>query len=262
MPAGTSQNGISPALSSDWGGLSPHLLAHLFEVKHQAAADGKSFFWVRDPNSVEVIAPITDASAEFTMLWQSDFEGAGPDQKFSSAAAMIQSGVFSQMLAELGTKFDSATFKSLADRARQYEGGSNFSRLNSMQVFNGMPPLKLPLTAHFRAMKDARREVKDPIDQLVRWSLPQELADFGPVGEAIGGRPGLFPSQAPVKLGMQYADLLLMPIVVESITVPVSGQRTRDGTLAYAAVNLQLATLTALDAKDWAIASAYSARST
>jgi len=260
MPAGNSQNGISPALSSDWGGLSPHLLAHFFEVKHQTAADGKSFFWMRDTNSIEVICPITDASAEFTMNWQSPFESTGPDQRLSAATALIQSGVLSQLLSELGTKFDSSTFRSLSDRARQYEGGSNFSRLNSMQVFNGMQPAKIPVVAHFRAQKDARTEVKNPIDQLVRWSLPQELAEFGPVGEAIGGRAGLFPSAAPVKLGLRYADLLLAPIVIESITVPVSGQRTRDGTLAYAAVNLQLATLAALDAKDWSIASAYSAR--
>lgn len=258
--ANASRNGRSPALGSDWGGLSPHLLASFFEVRQETTADGKSFFWARHPDSVEVIAPITDAHAEISLSWRSPFEDAGPDQKFSSLSGLIQGGILSQLLSELGTKFDSTTLRSLADRSRQYEGATNFSRLNSLQVFTGMPPLKLPVTAHFRAMKDARVEVKSPVDQLVRWSLPQELAEFGPAGEAISGRPGLFPSTAPAKVGLRYGDLLLMPLVIESISVPVSGQRTRDGVLAYAAVTMQIATLAALDSRDWAIASAYSAR--
>jgi hypothetical protein len=259
--ADVSRNGSNPALSSDWGGLSQHLLAHFFAVRQETAADGTSFFWVRDPNSVEVICPITEANAEFTMNWTSPFENAGPDHKFSSASALVQSGVLSQMLSELGSKFDSATFKSLAERARQYEGGTNFSRLNSLQSFTGMPPLKLPVTAHFRAMKDPRAEVQAPINQLLQWALPETLAEYGPAGEAVGGRPGLFPSQAPTKIGMKYgSDLLLLPLVIEAITVPVSGQRTRDGVLAYASVNMQISTLAALDARDWSVASAFTAR--
>lgn len=260
--ADASRNGRNPALGSDWGGLSKHLIANFFEVRQVQSSDGKSFYWERAPNGAEVFAPLTDANLEFTMNWQSPFEHTGPDEKFSSASALIQSGVLSSMFAELSKKFDSSVFKSLSDVARQHEGGTNFSRLNSLQTFIGMPPAKIPVVAHFRAQKDAHTEVKNPIDQLVRWSLPQELADFGPVGEAIGGRPGLFPSTAPVKLGMRYADLLLMPIVIESITVPVSGQRVRDGTLAYAEVRMQLATLAALDSRDWSVASAYSARTT
>lgn len=255
-----SRNGRTPALGSDWGGLSQHLIASFFPVQQVQSADGRSFYWVRDPNGAEVKAPITDANLEISLNWTSPFEGAAPDQKFSAVSAMIQAGVFSHLAAELGARFDSDTFRNLSEKAKTFENGSNFSRLNSLQSFTGMPPARIPIVAHFKAQTDARIEVKRPVDQLIQWSLPQSLSDYGLAGEAINGRPGLYQSEAPRKIGMKYGDMLLLPLVVESVSLPLAGQRTRDGVLAYAAVHMQLATLAALDSRDWSVASAYSAR--
>lgn len=253
--AGPSQNGSSPALGSDWGGLSPHLLAAFFPVVRSVSEDGKSVIWSRDPNGIEVKAPITEANLEIGLNWTSPFENTGPDQKFSSFSALLQGGYFTELLTSLGVRLGSDAVKSLGEKAQGLEGRTNFSRLNSAQSFTGMPPLKLPLTAHFRAMKDARSEVRNPIDQLVRWALPQKLANDGPVGEAAKGNEWFYQSRVPQVIGLKYADILLMPLVIENVTLPVSGQRTSDGTLAYAAVNLQLSSLAAFDANDWKAAS-------
>lgn len=245
-----SRNGRNPALGSDWGGLSPHLIASFFPVELVTSSDGRSY-WDRDRNGAEVRAPLTDANMEVSINWQSPFENTGPDKAFSSASALIQSGIFSQLLAELGARFDSDSIRKLSEKTRTFEDGSNFSRLNSLQTFTGMPPIRLPVTAHFKAQKDPRTEVRDPINQLIQWSLPQDLTEYGAVGETIAGRPGLYQSRSPRKIGLKYADLLLQPLVIEAIAVPVAGQRYQDGTLAIASVSMQLSSLVAFDSNDW-----------
>lgn len=249
--ADASQNGRTPALGSHWSGLSEHLIASFFPVVSSASSDSNSVIWSRDPNGIEVKAPLTDSTVELTMSWQSAFENTGPDQKLSSLSALLQSGYLAEVLASIGARLGSATVRSLADKTKELSGKTNVTKLNSAQVFVGMPPLKLPVTAHFRAWTNARTEVRDPIDQLIQWALPQDLADDGPVGAAIKGHEWLYPSVVPQVIGMKYADTLLMPLVIESISTPLSGQRTRDGTLAYATVTMQLASLAALDATDW-----------
>jgi hypothetical protein len=50
---------------------------------------------------------------------------------------------------------------------------------------------------------------------------------------------------------MQYADMLIMPLVIEGIPRPLTGQRDRDGRLISAQVTMTLGTLTAIDKDDW-----------
>jgi hypothetical protein len=66
------------------------------------------------------------------------------------------------------------------------------------------------------------------------------------------GDPALFPSKTPQIIGMQYADMLFMPLVIDSIPYTLTGPRDRDGVLIQASLTLQLASLTGLDKKDWA----------
>ncbi len=129
------------------------------------------------------------------------------------------------------------------------------TKLNSTQVFNGMAPAKISLTAHFRAIRDARSEVEAPLHQLIQWALPQELAKDGPLAETVrAGDPSLYPSRIPQIIGMSYANMQLLPLVIESIPYPMSGPRDRNGLLLSAQVALQLSTLSAIDANDWVAA--------
>lgn len=252
MAASPSANGSRPALTSEWGGLSPHLIASFFAVKRSASADRISMRWDRVDDVPEVRAPITDANAEATQNWQSPFENIGPDQKLSTLSALVQAGGLTSLLESLQKQFGSSdTLQSARDRTAQYEGRSNLTKLNSTQVFTGMPPLKIAVTAHFRAFKDADKEVRQPLDQLMKWSLPQEIAPDGVAGQAIRGNLEMFPSRIPQIIGMRYADMLFAPIVIESIPYPLSGPRDKNGILTHAAITLQLASLTALDANDW-----------
>lgn len=245
-----SLNGARPALGSDWGGLSPHLIATFYAVKREAA--GQRAYWVRDTTQPEVRAPLTDANVEATMNWQSPFENMGPDQKFGTLGALLQAGGFTSLLQALKQRFGGTAFDEAIKSSKEMEGRSSFTKLNSTQVFNGMPPLKISVTAHFRAWRDPAREVREPMNQLVAWALPQQIADDGLVTRAVAG-DGLnpYPTRVPQILAMSFAGNLFSPIVIESIPYPLSGPRNAEGLLTHASLTMSLASLTALDSNDW-----------
>lgn len=261
--ATTASAAVGSVLSSDWTGLSPHLIASFYPVKRVVGAGGKSTYWARVEGSPEVRAPITESTLETSLNWHSPFENSGADQQFSSISALLQTGALSPLMTMFSDFVDksagggvmSGAVKSASDAVQGLEGRTSITKLNSTQTFNGMPPMKLSLTAQFRALRDPRAEVAAPLSQLMRWALPQELAQDGPVLElAKMGDPSLYPSKIPQIIGMQYADMQLMPLVIESAPYPLSGPRSRNGTMLSAQVALQLSTLSAIDAADWSAA--------
>jgi len=189
---------------------------------------------------------------ETALHWQSPFESAGADQSFSSLSALLQAGGFASVLSALQAAFPTLkTRDAQRNAALALEGRTNITKLNSAQVFTGMAPIKISVKAHFRAYQDADLEVRKPIHQLMSWALPQQLAQDGPLDGASAGYEEALPSRVPQVLGMKYADMLIAPIVIESIPFPLTGPRTGDGILTQASLQLQLATLTALDKTDW-----------
>lgn len=194
----------------------------------------------------EVKAPISDSNIELTGNWQSPFENVGPDQKFSSFSAMLQAGGFAALLEQLRAAMPGNSLaESAANQAAKLEGRSNLTKLNSTQIYSGMPPVKIPVTAHFRAFADPKKEVMDPLNQLIRWHLPKKI------GKSLIEERELFASEVPQIIGIKYGDVILAPVVIENLTYPFTGPRSRDGVLTHAAVNMQIATLTALDKQDW-----------
>ena len=258
--ATTASAAVGSVLSSDWTGLSPHLIASFYPVERLLSNDGKrTVGFVRVKDSIEVRAPITESQLEATMNWHSPFENMGADQQFSSISALLQTGAATQLLTlgkdlldKAGVEWLSSGAQSAVDAADALAGRTSMTKLNSTQVFNGMAPAKISLTAHFRAIRDARSEVEAPLHQLIQWALPQELAKDGPLAETVrAGDPSLYPSRIPKIIGMSYANMQMLPLVIESVPYPLTGPRDRRGTMLSAQVALQLSTLSAIDAADW-----------
>jgi hypothetical protein len=148
----------------------------------------------------------------------------------------------------------------------KFEGRTGITKLNSTQVFNGMPPVKMQVKAIFRAWNDPVSEVEAPFSQLVSWALPVELAVSGPIGavldsikEAIEGKPldeavakAALPSVAPTKIAMVYKGRYYSPLVIESIGMPMDSGVDSNGNYVHMEVSMTLCTLTAIDRKDWA----------
>ncbi|MFZ4540068.1 hypothetical protein, partial [Propionivibrio sp.] len=154
-------------LTSLWDGLSSHLIASFWEVKK--SDDKKS--WVRAAE-ITVKAPLSESNMEMQLTWSSPFEGAGLEKGMPTVAAMLQSGSIQPYLDSVG-----AGSGKIADFANTFEGRTGITKMNSTQVFTGMPPVKIQVTAVFRAWRDSANEVEAPFDQLMKWALPKKLAD-------------------------------------------------------------------------------------
>jgi hypothetical protein len=260
---------VSKALTSEWSGLSPHLIAKFYEVVQQ---DG---VWLDAGKGVTVSAPLTEATLDATLGWQSPFEQSGPESSMPALMAMLQSGAILPVIDSFGevvkagmesaglTRAGDAVGRA-TDAAREaagkLEGRTGITRLNSTQVFSGMPPIKIAVTALFRAWKDPAKEVEAPFNQLMAWALPAELSDLGPIlsraadyaaGDNLSAVEVLAPSIAPAKIAMTYKGKTYAPLVIESIGQPIGSPVDRNGRHVELLVPMTLCTLTALDRGDW-----------
>jgi hypothetical protein len=241
---------VTPALSSEWGGLSPHLIATLYEVD----IDGK-----RVDENVTVKAPLVgSATLSMQMQWQSPFESSGAESKAPMLMAMLQSGALIPFIdsLKLGDKVSGDAKTMLKDLS----GRNGLTKLNSTQTFSGMPPLDYPITLFFRAWKDPATEVMKPFNQLVSWALPQKLAGqstlLSRAADYVSGTEKdlvnvLLPSLNPVMLAINYAGITIKPVVIESISYETLSPKDNDGNFVSLEVQVKINSLTALDKEDW-----------
>ena len=257
-----------PPLSSLWDGLSPYLIARFYPVERRSPTDNSSAAWLPADGGVTVAAPLVEANLDATLNWQSPFEQSGPESSMPSIMAMLQSGAIQQVVDSADRLADASGLSSVTDGAIEksrrlassLEGRTGITRLNSTQVFSGMPPIKITVTALFRAWRDAGAEVEDPVNQLMLWALPTKLSDLGPilsravdyaVGDELPAVDVLAPSVAPTKIGMTYKGRRYAPLVIESIGLPISSPVTSDGKFTELQVPMTLCSLSALDRDDW-----------
>jgi hypothetical protein len=158
-----------------------------------------------------------------------------------------------------GTKTENGVQQKANDFLKQFEGRTGITKLNSTQVFNGMPPVKITASVLFRAWRDAAIEVEVPFDKLMEWSLPIELSRDGSMlargAKALKGEMGyieaLLPSKSPTRIAMKYKGRLYCPLVIELIGMPMSSPVDANGRYVELIVPMTLCTLTAIDRDDW-----------
>lgn len=212
--------------------------------------------WIEDfsqDREPSVYAPLTQANIELSVNWQSPFEGAGIESSFPGLAQMSQSGMFQGIEKAIGAKtgFD---MTKIQESTQQLIGRSGVTKLNSTQVFSGMQPAKLQLTAYFRAMYDSYSEVEEQIRRLQMWAVPQKLAPDGVIATAVNdwqGLQSLMPSLVPKIIGVDYKNRSFFPFVIESISDPLDTPSDEDGNRISAVIQMTICSLTALDRTDW-----------
>lgn len=243
---------------SQWGGLSEHLLATIYPVN----PDGTPMADAMGLEQAGVIGPVTDVQFEATLNWQSPFEQSGPESKAPTIMAMLQTGQIATVANALqavmpeGAAGDFAG--DLAGKAEKWakdlQGRTGITKLNSRQVFAGMPPIRITMQFHLRAVNDPDAEVISPYQRLLEWAFPQKLAENGILSETLTSDQGLimamFPSEAPQMIGFRYANNRYPLMVIESVSNPLDGPMDSSGRPIYRSVQLTLATLTALDRRD------------
>ncbi len=236
-------------LGSIWRGLNPHLIASIYQCNKQGEIEGDTY----------VCGPLTESNLEISLNWQSPFESAGAESKAPALASMLQSGMLQPLVDAVmpdGSKKDEAT-----EVLKNFYGKTGITKLNSTQVFSGMPPVKIQISMLLRAWSDPKNEVEAPFNQLVEWGLPEELADSSIIGNVIDaaksldfakGINTLMPSKAPILIGMTYKGRTYAPMVLESIGQPLNAPIDTNGYFTELLVPMTLCTLTALDRRDWA----------
>ena len=236
-----------------WAGLNRNLIARIAEVDSRA---------VEIAGQASVFGPITEASFDTTLSWQSPFENTGPEAKLPSMLALIQTGQLGVIVNALQARGFVSEENSLANSvktaARDLEGRTAVTRLNSRQVMAGVAPTKIALTMHFRAWANPAEEVERPYRRLLEMALPKRLAEDGFLAETIKTSPAdgagllsaMFPSEAPAFVGFWYGGERYAPYVIEHVSNPIDGPRDSEGLPIYRAVTLELSSLTAIDRTD------------
>lgn len=248
--------GNGSVLSSRWGELNDFLIAKFFAVDEKGVRS--------TTDQTEVHAPLLDANLSMTLNWQSPFESASPDTKLPALISMLQSGMLTAVLADM-TDATAGVFKSAAGKAASLEssleelkGRTGITKLNSTQIFTGMQPVRIPVTAFFRAFSDPYTEVEQPVEQLIEWAAPKKLSADSIVKRASTADDGvkgmlkaLLPSEVPQMISMQYKGKTYGPLVIEEIGKPIIAPIAASGYHTELILPMSLASLTALDRDDF-----------
>lgn len=252
--------GLSNDLGSDWGNLSQVLMARIFVCDSKGVADTTEFAGVYGPL-------VEGGGVSITQNWQSPFENSGPETKAPTLTGMLQTGGLIPVLNALQaiSPFKSGpvadTLDASSDKLKavmhDLQGRTGVTRLNSRQVFAGMPPVKFTFGIRFRATTNALTEVEAPLARLQEWIFPQELAEDGILSEVLQTTKdvdsfikALFPSKAPKLLGLTHGGRTYPPSVIESVDYPLEAPRDNQGNYIDLTVQVNMSTLTALDRPD------------
>lgn len=266
-----SQISMGNSTTSNWDGLSPHLIASIFEVEPYEIGQGdrKVRKWRKVIGGRVVKAPFTEANLSLTPGWQSPFEGANSENVAPNLAAMLQSGQIQNVMDVFTNKLTSKDFEGKShEYLRQFEGRTGLTKLNSVQTFSKMEPTDISGTLLFRAWNDGLQEVEIPLEQLMLWAVPVNLCDDSALvnlvnqaksavsnkedkqGQVNAQVAALLPSEAPIKVGLTYKGRTYMPFVIESLEIPLSSPVNPTGHMIYASVNIRLCSLSAWDRRD------------
>jgi hypothetical protein len=200
-----------------------------------------------------------------SLNWQSPFESASPDTKAPALAGMLQSGALGTIMSDFtsaitggkssGAK-DASSSSSLDNALNELKGRTGITKLNSVQIFTGMAPIRFTMNVHFRAISDPYGEVELPANQLDYWAVPKKLSSDSIVARAtsadgvLGYIKALLPSIAPPMIAFQYKNFTYAPLVIESIGRPLSGPIASNGYSTELTIPLTICSLTALDRDD------------
>ena len=128
-------------------------------------------------------------------------------------------------------------------------GRSNFTKLNSRQIFTSSNSVRISGSLVFQAWADAKTEVEAALSQLQQWASPVKLSDESLiVGAASGGFDGaLFPSIIPPLVQLQYGGKTYKPMVIESVSAPITAPMNSNGDRIAVRAQITFLSLTAWD---------------
>lgn len=197
-----------------------------------------------------------EADMTLDSQFSSPFENSNPEQRLPTLMATMQSGdwtgtgsaIIQSVNGALGTDFPTDGLNSL----NKFEGRSNFTKVNSTQIFMASQPVKLNVTAYFQAWTDALVDVENKIKILSQFALPIELSKNSLIGNVAAGQglDSLFPSFAPPFVGVRVANKNYAPMILESLSAPLMTQLDTNGNRISVEVQMTFSSRQAWDGND------------
>ena len=265
------------ALGSVWGsyGLNKNLIVKIKAVTEGNLEGGQGAqTYEVDASQPSVESVFEDADFAIESQYSTPFESSNPEGRLPNLMGMIQSGQASAAfygffaaasdptgaaaaIAEAGAIIADVTgvddiLGEAQDKLQGLAGRSNFTKLNSRQIFTSSNSIRITGTLNFHAWANAKREVEDALEQLQKWALPVELSSKSllAAGFSDGFTESMFPSVIPRFVQLQYGGKTYSPMIIESVSAPITAPMNADGSRIAVKAQVTFLSLTAWDANN------------
>lgn len=271
----------SNVLGSVWGakGLNKNLVVRIRPVVEGNLEGGQGAQTYDVDTSQPAVESIFE-DAEFTIesQYSTPFESSNPEGRLPNLMGMIQSGqaaaglysVFaaasdptgvSGYVADAGAAIGEATGLSDAfastmsetqDKLQGLLGRSNFTKLNSRQIFTSSNSVRITGSLVFQAWSDAGIEVEAAIQQLQKWASAKSLSAQSLIVNGLedGISNAMFPSEIPPLVQLQYGGKTYKPMIIESVSAPITAPMNKNGSRIAVKAQITFLSLTAWDAQN------------
>ncbi|NUF44940.1 hypothetical protein [Acinetobacter pittii] len=231
-------------VQSDWGVLNPMLLGKIALCdKEGTALEGPT---------VTGIAMNADITIE--SQYNSPFESSNPQSRLPVLMGMLQSGdwvnTVDKVFGNIGIGDGGSQLSDeVKGKLKQLEGRSNFTKVNSTQIYVSSTPIRINLVLFFEAWANALHEVEHQIATLQQWSMPESLSDDSILGNLASdiSLTSLFPSKAPPFVSFLYAKKRYVPLLLESVSAPLVTPLDKQGNRIVLETNVTLVSRQAWD---------------
>ena len=269
----------SQKLGSNWSekGLNKNLVVKIRPVVEGNFEGGQG----QQTYNVDTAAPIVESlfeDAEFTIesQYSTPFESSNPEGRLPNLMGMIQSGQvsaayysffaaandptgFTGAVGDIGAAVGEATGISASGVLEAAEGElqgllgrSNFTKLNSRQIFTSSNSVRISGSLVFQAWANAKTEVEDAVEQLQIWASAAKLSAESLIVGGIknGFSESMFPSIIPPLVQLQYGGKTYSPMVIESVSAPITAPMNKEGSRIAVKAQVSFLSLTAWDAQN------------
>ena len=264
-------------LGSTWGdkGLNKNLIVKIRPVIEGNLEGGQGAQTYEVDTSQPTVESIFE-DAEFTIesQYSTPFESSNPEGRMPNLMGMIQSGqvsaayysffaavsdptgisgVISEGVSAVGdvsgiSDAFAGTLQEAEGKLQGLMGKSNFTKLNSRQIFTSSNSVRITGSLVFQAWADAETEVEAAVSQLQRWASAKSLSSKSLIVGAIDeGFSAMFSSEIPPMVQLQYGGKTYKPMVIESVSAPITAPMTKDGNRIAVKVQVTFLSLTAWD---------------
>ncbi len=241
-------------------GLNKNLIAKIRPVKEGNLEGGQgNETYLPMANEPTVAMLFEDAEFAIESQYSTPFESSNPEGRMPNLMGMIQSG----QMASAGYSFfnggkekEEGASDGYLDKALQelqgLKGRSNFTKLNSRQIFTSTSSVRITATIVFHAWSNANAEVEQALSKLQQWALPVALSKQSLLVQlsSEGFSEALFPSIIPPLVMLQYGGKTYNPLVIESISAPITAPMTKNGDRIAVKAQITLLSLMAWDMQD------------